>query len=511
MIGDMLRRFLAWRGYLVSHFEASVPERIETYLGRLASRSTAFEQICACDGDPETLNAFSKAFGPTGVHFHSEPGLPDLPAPAGDGNRLLLEADVTLLRFGPDGPISAWLNRAAVVIVRGKIGQFWAGRADLCDLAGLMEKRGFHLDDVLQQPSGPPAAAPGWNVYAAFNRGEASPPSAPPSRQSRLFRLSEAWTLLSAPIVSEPARRLTGRGSYGFAGGVFNPGAIHDGQSLLLLARGERTPWTVHRRSQASYLASGQSALLTLGPNLQIAARAEVRWADLSGYTGFRFEDFRLFEHQGCIYSNHSYIQVSGELSEEKQVHSERLRTSVGVSRFDVAGPLLTPFGPAQLDQPVGRTEKNWAMFSHRGRVHLIYSFSPYRLFTAQAFPDLRFALVAEKTLRFPLAEDGLRFRNSINPIPWDSHHLLHIVHKVYPEKRYIFWAVLLDNETLLPVQISRRPLVSDRSGAGSITYVCSAVCDQEDLLLFGGIDDSSIGAWRVRKTALEPHWRPIA
>jgi hypothetical protein len=251
--------------------------------------------------------------------------------------------------------------------------------------------------------------------------------------------------------------------------------------------------------------------MLTLGTDLRIAARTEVRWADAPAYAGCRFEDFRLFRHQGRLYSNHTYIRGNGGLSGRKPVRPERLQTSVGISRLETEGALLTPLGPAQLDRPVERVEKNWAMCSSGDRVHLIYSFSPYRLFAAQAFPDLQFAFVAERTPRFPFADDGISFRNSINPVPWDSRHLLHIVHKAYPEKRYVFWAVLLDKDTLLPVQFSRRPLVSDRSSAGSITYVCSAVCHKDDLLLFGGIDDCSIGAWRIRKADLEPHWRAIA
>jgi hypothetical protein len=277
-----------------------------------------------------------------------------------------------------------------------------------------------------------------------------------------------------------------------------------------LLARGERAPWPIQKRSPARYLSSCQPMLLRLRHDLQISTATPVRFAATPEIAGLRFEDFRLFTHGSQIYSNHPLIRYEGNRAEGKPVRPERLQTSMGISQFDVEGAQLRPLGSPVLDRPVARVEKNWAVFSAGGRVHLIYSFNPYRLFSAEAFPDLHFSSRTDRILKLPISQDGLYIRNSINPIPWDAGHLLHIVHKVFPDKRYVFWGVLLDRQSLLPAKITRRPLLTDRSSFASITYVCSAICRDGDLLLFGGIDDCSVGAWRISRSELDSQWSDI-
>jgi predicted GH43/DUF377 family glycosyl hydrolase len=508
---DLMRQLLGRKGYLLSRFEAGVPERIDSYLAKLVRGNNGFGRMWAFDGDPETLNALAKAFGPTAVSFHSDPRPESLPTLIEGQEDVFIETDIAAISGGLESPPFSWLGRASIVIVRSKINRFWSGQNDLLDLTRLMVKHGLDLRDVLQQPSGPPTAAPGWNVFVVYERGTEERDSSPKARRLRRFRVSEALTLLSAPVASEATlTRLTGRGTDGYGAGIFNPGAFQHGAELLVLGRAEGSSWPVHRRSQKAYLLSCQPMLLSLRRELSIGAAQAVRWKEGSGFAGFRFEDFRVFRHQERFYSNHSYIQSEAQ-AEGAVVRPERLRTSVGISSLEIESAQLTPLGEIELDRPRGLIEKNWAMFSSGERVHLIYSFSPYRLFAADRFPDLHFSLLAEARPNLPFPEDGLFFRNSINPVPWDSGHLLHIVHKVFPEKRYVFWAVLLDTRTLLPVKIIPRPLASDRSSGASITYVCSAICQGEELLLFGGLDDCSTGGWKIAKAELNRQWVAIA
>jgi hypothetical protein len=197
---------------------------------------------------------------------------------------------------------------------------------------------------------------------------------------------------------------------------------------------------------------------------------------------------------------------------DQTPVRPQSLRTSMGLSEFDSAKLLLDHLGEIELDRPVSRIEKNWSMFSSDDRVNLIYSFSPYRLFSSDEFPGLHFNLALERSFDLPIPDDGLPIRNSINPVSYDASHLLHIVHKVYPGKRYVFWAVLIDKVTLLPVMMTRRPLLSaPGSAAASIIYVCSAICLDADVLVFAGIDDCSIGTWRVSKAEIDSNWVRIA
>ena len=147
----------------------------------------------------------------------------------------------------------------------------------------------------------------------------------------------------------------------------------------------------------------------------------------------------------------------------------------------------------------------------HLQQLYLLYSFKPYHLLRADRWPELDFATTLNQDLQLPLAKDGMPIRNSVNPVDYDAEHFLHVVHKVYPGKQYAFWAVLIGKETLLPRFISDRPLVCGwRSAPASIIYVCALVPRECEILVFGGLNDSSIGIWRVPRTRLHEHWKPL-
>jgi hypothetical protein len=187
------------------------------------------------------------------------------------------------------------------------------------------------------------------------------------------------------------------------------------------------------------------------------------------------------------------------------------LRINVGVSRLDLVSKELTYLGVPRLDRPVGSTEKNWVFFEHEGQLYLLYSFKPYHVLRANRWPKLDFATVLNQDLPLALAEKEIPIRNSVNPVEYDAEHFLHVVHKVYPWKRYAFWAVLIEKQTLLPKLITNRPLVCGwHSAPASIIYVCALVSRKSEILVFGGLNDSSLGVWRVSRSRLDSHWGPL-
>jgi hypothetical protein len=104
-----------------------------------------------------------------------------------------------------------------------------------------------------------------------------------------------------------------------------------------------------------------------------------------------------------------------------------------------------------------------------------------------------------------------LSIRNSVNPVDYDEHHLLHLVHRVYPNKQYSFWAVLIDKATLRPVKISSRPFARGwHSSSATIIYVSSLIVTAENVLAFAGLDDASTAIASIPRPRLDADWRPI-
>ena len=214
-----------------------------------------------------------------------------------------------------------------------------------------------------------------------------------------------------------------------------NPGAVRRDGRTILLARGERVPWALQKVDEAGFLDSARPILMELTPDGTGAACAVELTLTGGGESGpphTRIEDFRLFPFRGEIYSNFAMTSVTGRPPQKNhRVEASALTTRVGLARLEPATGALTFVGEPRIDRPTARVEKNWAMFEAQGRVHLIYSFQPYRLLRADRWPTLEFTEVREQELRLP----AVSLRNSVNPADYDENHLLHVIHAVFSDE----------------------------------------------------------------------------
>ena len=526
MMRRMLKSILLQHGIVVFRPRAIVPPALEDYLHLLSRRGVQLKMAFCFDSDSRIRCKILDFFQPSKAMFISFPSQEvNLHEPPGSCKSFLVEIDAESIDFDRLTVVIPWIMRAQVILVRGTLGFFWTGRGDLEQIVRWWNSRQFQFVDVLEYFGLHLLDAPLAQVVLAFERNQ-GPTSKTRYVRSRLLsrgpnagngrrigRCNEALAFLNRPIAeAADLIRLTGPGSFGFAGGVLNPGAIPRGERIVLLARGERVPWTLAAKNQATFLTSSRSVLVELDEQFAVQTVKELSIEGLEEREGARLEDFRLFQHQSELFSNHSRITNPGVNSwSPRPLQEASLRSSVGISRLDLASKKLTYLGSPKLDRPVSQNEKNWVCFEHLRQLYLLYSFKPYHLLRADRWPELDFATTLTQDLQLPLAQDGMPIRNSVNPVDYDAEHFLHVVHKVYPGKQYAFWAVLIGKETLLPTFISDRPLVCGwHSAPASIIYVCALVPRESEILVFGGLNDSSIGIWRVPRTRLREHWKPL-
>jgi hypothetical protein len=507
-----VRSFLSKRGYVLTRTDRAASNDLRAYVTGLVHRGIAFEKIHIWDSDAEPVRILYSLFPSEVLSMCSLPEFDPLTSVATLGDRVLLQVDACVFRQFPVDSLAAMLKSARVVIVRSKPEYFTNQAADTAELASFFNQVGFRFHDVLQRPCDSVVTAGSENIYLAFERTDISDADAKTMAEARRQRVAEALVYFSSPIVSRSTRPpIAGRGSFGIFAGVSNPGAISHRGRVILLARGEKLPWVLQKRSWSDFAASSQPMLLELDSNQKFTAASEVRFQPTPDLGRSRAEDFRLFAHAGRLYSNHTVVGADAGTKTDSPVVPESLPAAVGVSHFDPESRQLTYLGAPRLDRSVGRVEKNWAMFSTGENVHLIYSVAPYRLFSCAKFPTLEFTATCERPVNLHLPDDALPVRNSINPVPYDATHYFHLVHKVYPTKQYVFWAVLIDRTTLLPVYVTDRPILRGTASArASILYACSAVVTDTDISLFGGVDDCSITSWQVSRSTLQRHWRQV-
>lgn len=192
-------------------------------------------------------------------------------------------------------------------------------------------------------------------------------------------------------------RRLVSRGDLpGSDGGMFNPGAVLDGSTIVLVARRE-----VDERStpdvQAELIRMDADTLAVLDHHTLAKGRHLI---------GRRIEDFRCIRFDGMLLVVHSVV-------------TDRRRIKPVISRVTDTG--LEPYDPLDLPIDVAPVEKNWVLFVHAGRLHCLYRLDPLTIFVRA--PGGTWDLVKEEENGWA-DEFPNTLSNSVNPIPFAGGYL---------------------------------------------------------------------------------------
>jgi len=215
-----------------------------------------------------------------------------------------------------------------------------------------------------------------------------------------------------------------------------------------------------------------------------------------------KFEDFRYFGFQGREYLSVSYIDAGFN------------------TRMAVLDDTYTFLGDICIDDPLNRSalmnedriwEKNWLLIEKSDGLYLIYSTLPdYVVYRCVNFASLLFTRFLRIDRPFDDVPDAERYPTgnvsvggSTNPIFLEDRGLyLYFVHtKIYHERRYNHYAVLLDSE-LRPIRICPRPVLS-RYLDHDLLFLTSVVEHDNRLVCSGGIDDRINFVWELSKPAL--------
>lgn len=516
---NLIRWFLAKHGYLLFRVFPDIPPTLEEYLRNLTRRGLRPDALFCFDNEAQIQAEILSVFSTEMVAFLSILG--SKPASISDqcwalieapDKRCLVEIDADAIKLDQLSTQAHWVFRAEIVILRASLGFFWSGNADLCRLSSLLQRHGLFFYDVLGYARPDFFKAPLGRVILVFERTIAPNRLNLGARQRR-HRTNEALAYLSAPIAqSHQLQMLAGRGSFGFPAGVFNPGAVAEAEKLLLLCRGECLPWVIQKTDESLFFSNCRPLFISLNKDHAVDEVAELSWLHNMELNGARLEDFRLFHFQNQLLTNHSVVTVPHRpTGRARRLRMQSLRTRVGISRVDLQDKKLAFLGFPQLDRALSEIEKNWAVFPQRQDLYIVYSFSPYRLLRATRWPAMVFETVVHTSLTLRFEVDRFPIRNSINPVDYDDDHFLHVVHQVYPNKHYVFWAVLIDKSSLLPSMVSSRPLIRGwHSAPAAIIYASSVVVREAEVLLFAGFNDSSTGFWRIPRSMLDQEWLPL-
>jgi hypothetical protein len=383
-----------------------------------------------------------------------------------------------------------------------------AGIHPLADLEADWGRLGFQLADVAEYPCHHRPLANIDRVALLL-----TPAGAPAPRGLAASRVDALRTWLGGPVGGwRTSLRLAGPTAGPGWDAVLNPGALARPDGALLLCRVEDATWNEMKTDEAVFMRRCPPRLLELDSGGAVRRTRLATWADAPPASTHRLEDFRLFQHAGQILSNHAILRLPAPAKVGRPVELARLETRVGFSVLDPVRGELRFRGEPRLPLALAPTEKNWACFSAGQDLFLLYSPAPYRLYRCTNWERLEFTPHLEAAWSLPGASPDLPpLRNSINPVAYDAHHWLHIVHRVYPGKRYAYWPVLLSRQTLRPVRASRQPLACGGwSGGDGLLYLSAALAGPEAVDLYFGVEDCATGHTQVSRSQLDAAWRPV-
>jgi predicted GH43/DUF377 family glycosyl hydrolase len=309
------------------------------------------------------------------------------------------------------------------------------------------------------------------------------------------------------PMVPDSAyKTLVEPGFGGYWGGLYNPGLIVRRGRIILAARAE--DYDEHQRNAdlTKMAGSVRPLIIECDADMNILASYPLTYKGFPYKEDhFRLEDYRLFEIDGEIFVNHGTVLLPQDLKNFRGGFSVRQT----ISRIDLEARTMEFVGFPTTDRIVSKVEKNWVYLHNESGLFLFYLFAPgFVVKKLISWDSLAFKTIVDTRVPIPGCE--LEYVSySTNPVPYDDRHYLLFVHvrRETENKHYYQWAVLIDRVSLIPVKISRSPVLKGGSARGVFPrciYITGVLRQGERWLLVFGEGDSYISYVHVDHEALE-------
>lgn len=315
---------------------------------------------------------------------------------------------------------------------------------------------------------------------------------------------------LNSKVIAKP-------GTLSFAGGAFNPGALlgDDGQ-IILLAKAQVLPFFKAVGKKRELYLKGSSVAFSVDTS---SLQKFKSWT-ISTMVGFppeqecAIEDLRLFKWRGHIMVNHTLItkqKVQGYLSIKS--------TSAALSKLVDCNQTLNFCAVPNIDFVREEFEKNWVYAEKEEQLLLWYSLNPYRVLALKEEESFTFKTIIQKQLTGKITDPsnfGTLVSFSTNPIDFDEKHWLVIIHqfkKKITGRWYVHWAILIDKISLLPVQITSKPIFTGAGARGRVPgyrYISSVIKVKDELLFFAGEGDVYVTVTKKKIIELQSLFIPI-
>lgn len=304
---------------------------------------------------------------------------------------------------------------------------------------------------------------------------------------------------------------IAGPGTLSFRGGAFNPGALYlDQNNILLLAKSQIIPWFNATGKNRKYYLKGFPVCFVINKTTLDNEKSSIV-SEFNGFTNnddYALEDFRLFNWKEKKMVNHSLMHKS---MMDGNINLTSVNSALSV--FDEKDNVLKFCAIPKLDFPIQEFEKNWVYKENGNQLFLFYSVNPYIVLSLEDEESFTFKTIINRQLSDKIKDPG-GFKTmvsfSTNPIDYDDRNWLIIIHQIkfrLTARYYNHWAVLIDKSTLLPIQITSKPIFSGMGARGripGIRYISSILKDDDSIFFFAGEGDMYVTVTKKKISEIE-------
>lgn len=299
-------------------------------------------------------------------------------------------------------------------------------------------------------------------------------------------------------------------------GAIMNPSGLMIKENFYTLAKGLYCHWRYSRSAFSFLYLKGDPLLFILDPVTLKRKKSVKLLVEKLPDKKLMIEDFRLFCFQDKLLVSHALIK-----RQRKWIRKHYHSAHQTLSELDLSQSKLSYLGKVEIDYPVTPIEKNWVYFEKDKELYFIYSFSPFRVFKLTNWNELKFEELIYKNMNQLSFLGGFEEIISLStaPIEYDKNNYLLLIHKCKNKNEpvgkriYYHWGVLLEKETLLPMQISVGPLFVGGKARGimpGVIFVMSVVNHGNDFYFTYGESDSHACVLKLSKSKLDPIWKDI-
>jgi predicted GH43/DUF377 family glycosyl hydrolase len=292
-------------------------------------------------------------------------------------------------------------------------------------------------------------------------------------------------------------------------GGIYNPGLFYKNNKKYIICRCEK--------NFESYLGVYEKYWSSLINPMYFQIDDDFNIIDFGVFKMcdfpilMRYEDFRVFEYQDKIISNHSIINPNYNYKGEDSWPNMNICTkpgifiSVNLSEIDVENQSIVNNVSIKLESNYN-TEKNWSFFSEDDELFFIYSLDPFIVY--KRGKD-NFIKIIDKKFEYNwnIDTDSMKYCISTNLKRLDNEYYILLFHTKTDNYKYVQGCMLLDNN-FTPKYMTKNPILESEKMIGKYTNVLYAfsvdIKDDEIHVYYGEADTNCCVAIIDKKILLD-------